>query len=318
MDGAEPVPIEGADGIGSAGGLFEPRACTGVDDRTCGLHAYCLVGEGGDQSPISGTCTKKPLVCPSPPINTAFTNVCGYDGNTYSTECLAQKAGQSIRYRGACFNKNALPPANSCGGKNALTIKDCGEGFYCKYHSGVCGYYDSLGECTAVPEVCSFEMAPVCGCNGVTFSNACKAGLAGISVKQEGECPPLGAEVTKGAFAAVAGGACKPGADVVCPEGYFCALATGVCGTDKDAEGVCVVQPAACTPDPASSDTVCGCDGHTWATSCDAAMGGVSLKAEVHCSMTPQVTSGAAVAGRPGALVLTVVGMALAALVAAQ
>lgn len=37
--------------------------------------------------------------------------------------------------------------------------------------------------------VCTADYQPVCGCNDVTYSNACQASSDGISDFTEGECP---------------------------------------------------------------------------------------------------------------------------------
>lgn len=59
---------------------------------------------------------------------------------------------------------------------------------YCMMETGQCTMPDASGTCTVKPEVCTEDMAPVCGCDGTTYSNACKAAAAGVSVASEGEC----------------------------------------------------------------------------------------------------------------------------------
>lgn len=56
----------------------------------------------------------------------------------------------------------------------------CQEGYYCEY-----------GECILFgePEVCIEIFDPVCGVNGMTYSNICFAELEGIGVACSGECP---------------------------------------------------------------------------------------------------------------------------------
>ena len=36
---------------------------------------------------------------------------------------------------------------------------------------------------------CTMDWRPVCGVDGNTYSNACVAGVAGVEVATEGECP---------------------------------------------------------------------------------------------------------------------------------
>jgi len=75
---------------------------------------------------------------------------------------------------------NSAPPPALC-----QTNADCPPGDYCRKETGDC---NGVGTCVGQPVVCLQYIDPVCGCNGVTFSNAGCAAVAGINVAYPGVC----------------------------------------------------------------------------------------------------------------------------------
>jgi hypothetical protein len=163
-----------------------------------------------------------------------------------------------------------------CGG---LAGFGCEAGLYCAFSlEAACGAADQTGTCTRVPEMCTEEFAPVCGCNDKTYPNDCHAAREGIAVGKKGECgePAAPSGSTPGlAEGQTCGTRGVPGE---CASGLYCSFKAS-CG-ETDSGGVCTKRPEMCTR---QYEPVCGCDGKTHGNPCTAASAGVSVRAKGEC-----------------------------------
>ncbi|WP_437662280.1 hypothetical protein [Sorangium sp. So ce1182] len=73
----------------------------------------------------------------------------------------------------------------ACGARSGGT---CSAAEFCDFPDDSCGTFDTVGECSARPEVCPTDCPGVCGCDGQLYCNACAAQGAGVDVSKDTSC----------------------------------------------------------------------------------------------------------------------------------
>ncbi|HNO77462.1 MAG TPA: Kazal-type serine protease inhibitor domain-containing protein [Phycisphaerae bacterium] len=211
-----------------------PPSC--VQNSDCDPHHFCSKPDsecGGD-----GVCVPTPQNCPS-----VFDPVCGCDGQTYSNHCVASESGQSVASDGAC--------PEQCRNDTECDIDQ-----FCLKE----GCSDEFGACAENPQSCPLVFDPVCGCDGLTYDNACIALQAGANVDWDGPCVSN----------------CTSNLDCSEVVAILCFRPIGDC----DAPGVCR-GGAPCND---ALDPVCGCDGKTYRNACSATLADVGVQYSGPCA----------------------------------
>ena len=184
---------------------------------------------------VNGECVEgRDCGCPE-----YFEPVCGVDGRTYTNTCEAMCFGVKILHSGPCMP----PPDGECRPvckqifngtawvdpctMEVIDYQQCSDcEALCMYaNTRSEGWYSSCGwiliayaDC-AVGCGCPEVWEPVCGVDGVTYSNECEAGCAGVETAYYGECR----NDVNGCFG-----------DDDCPPGQQCVFDDESCGDPED------------------------------------------------------------------------------------
>ncbi|HTY28752.1 MAG TPA: endo-1,4-beta-xylanase, partial [Mycobacterium sp.] len=104
--------------------------------------------------------------------------------NTSTSTTTATGTGTSIQTNTIIVTQTATSTLIVCG----ATGQTCQPSEYCDIDLGTCHASDAVGVCRPVPATCSDTQDTVCGCDGTTYDNPCRAAVKSVSIDYVGAC----------------------------------------------------------------------------------------------------------------------------------
>ncbi len=144
---------------------------------TCNCAAGALCGPERAAGP-GGSCVVPACECPEGAA------VCGADGRTWASACEAECHGVPVAREGAC--EAVCPEVLACETGGCFGLRRLAPESGCP----TCACQPTFAQEAVSCAACPVDPAPVCGSDGRTWLNACRARCAGARILYAGACDP--------------------------------------------------------------------------------------------------------------------------------